>query len=115
MDLIGYSDADFTVCKLDRKSTSETCQFLGVNLISWFSKKQNSVALSTTEFEYIAAGSYCVQILWIKQQLIDFGIELKYILIKCDNTSTINLTKNLIQYSRSKYIKIRHHFIRKNI
>ena len=66
-ELIAYSDADFAGCKLDRKSTSGTCQFLGINLISWFSKKQTSVALSTTEAEYIAAGSCCAQILWIKQ------------------------------------------------
>ena len=96
MDLICYSDADFTGCKLDKKSTSGTCQFLRVNLISWFSKKQNSVALSMAKAEYIAVGSCCAQILWIKQQLIDFGIELKNISIKCDNTSTINLTKNSI-------------------
>ena len=63
MDLIGYSDADFVGCKLNRKSTSETYQFLKVNLISWFSKKQNLVALSTIKAEYIAARSYCAQIL----------------------------------------------------
>ena len=56
-ELIGYSDADYVRCKLDRKSTSGSCQFLGSNLISWFSKKQNYVALSTAEVEYIAAGS----------------------------------------------------------
>ena len=59
MDFIGYSDADFAGCKLDRKSTSETCQFLGVNLISWFSKKQNLIALSMIKIEYIAARSCC--------------------------------------------------------
>ena len=62
-DLIAYSDADFAGCKLDRKSTSGTCQFLGVNLISWSSKKQNSVALSIMEVEYIAARRGCAQIL----------------------------------------------------
>ena len=67
MDLIGYSDADFARCKLDRKSTSRTYQFLRVNLISWFSKKQNLMALSTVEVEYIVTESYCAQILWIKQ------------------------------------------------
>ena len=64
---MGYSDADFVGCILDKKNTSRTCQFLGVNLISWFRKKQNLMALSTTEAEHIAAGSYCAQILWIKQ------------------------------------------------
>jgi hypothetical protein len=62
-DLIGYSDIDYAGCKIDRKSTSGTCQFLGRSLVSWASKKQNSVALSTVEAEYIAAGHYCAQLL----------------------------------------------------
>ena len=57
--LHAYSDIDFGGCKLDRKNTSGTCQFLGNMLISWFSKKQHSVALSTTEAEYVAVGSCC--------------------------------------------------------
>jgi hypothetical protein len=55
-DLIGYSDSDYAGCKVDRKSTSGTCQFLGRSLVSWSSKKQTSIALSTTEAEYVAAG-----------------------------------------------------------
>jgi hypothetical protein len=62
-DLIGYSDADYAGSKIDRKSTSGTCQFLGRSLVSWASKKQNSVALSTVEAEYIAAGHCCAQLL----------------------------------------------------
>jgi hypothetical protein len=62
-DLIGYSDADYAGCKIDRKSTSGTCQFLGISLVSWASKKQNSVALSTVKAEYIAAGHCCAQLL----------------------------------------------------
>ena len=65
-ELVGYSDADFAGCRLDRKSTSGACQFIGHSLISWHSRKQNSVALSTAEAEYIAAGSCCAQILYIK-------------------------------------------------
>ncbi|XP_073117077.1 secreted RxLR effector protein 161-like [Elaeis guineensis] len=76
IDLIGYSDADFAGCRLHRKSTSRTCQFFGVNLIFWFSEKQNLVALSKAEGKYITASSCCTQILWIKQQLEDFGIKL---------------------------------------
>ncbi len=115
INLIGYTDSDFAGCKLDRKSTSGSCQFLEKNLISWFSKKQNSVALSTAEAEYVAAGSCCAQILWIKQQLEDYGIKQNKISINCDNTSTINLTKNPIQHSRTKHIEIRHHFIRDHV
>jgi hypothetical protein len=66
-DLISYTDADFAGCKIDWKSTSGTCHFLGHSLVSWFSKKQNSVALSMAEAEYIAAGSCCAQSLYIKQ------------------------------------------------
>jgi hypothetical protein len=62
-DLIGYSDADWAGCKIDRKSSSGTSQFLGRSLVSWASKKQNSVALSTAEAEYIATGHCCVQLL----------------------------------------------------
>ena len=114
-DLIGYSDADFAGCKVDRKSTSGTCHFLGNSLISWHSKKQNSVALSTAEAEYVAAGSCCAQILWMKQTLEDYGLKYDHIPIRCDNTSAINLTKNPIQHSRTKHIEIRHHFIRDHV
>jgi hypothetical protein len=62
-DLIGYSDADYAGCKIDRKSTSETCQFLGRSWLSWASKKQNSVALSTAEAKYIAVGHCCARLL----------------------------------------------------
>jgi hypothetical protein len=75
-DLIGYSDADYAGCKIDTKSTSVTCQFLGRFLVSWASKKQNSVALSTTEAEYIAAGYCCAQLLWMRKTLRDYGYKL---------------------------------------
>ena len=78
-------------------------------LISWFPKKQNSVALSTTKVEYISTSSCCAQVLWMKQQLKDYGIGIDSILIKCDNTSAICLIKNLIQHFRTKHIEIRYH------
>jgi hypothetical protein len=70
--LIGYSDADYDKCKVDRKSTSGTCQFLGRSLMSWSSKKQNFVALSTAEVEYVTAGSCCAQLLWMRQTIKDY-------------------------------------------
>ena len=103
LSLIRYSDSDFAGCKLDRKSTSGTCHLLGASLISWHSKKQACVALSTAEVEYIAVGSCCAQILCLKQQLSDFGLSLSKIPLKCDNTSAINLTKNPVQNSRTKH------------
>ena len=110
-ELICYSDADFGGCKIDRKSTSGTCHFLGHSLVSWHSKKQNSVALSTAEAEYIAAGLGCAQVLWMKQTLSDFGLTYSHF-PKCDNTSAISISKNPVQHSRTKHIEIRHHFLR---
>ncbi|CAM8911127.1 unnamed protein product [Rhodiola kirilowii] len=65
--LVGYTDADFAGSKVDRKSTFSMAQFFGTCLVSWESKKQNSVALSTAEAEYIAAAACCSQLLWLKQ------------------------------------------------
>jgi hypothetical protein len=90
-DLIGYSDADWAGCKIDRKSTSGTCQFLGRSLVSWVSKKQNSVALSTVEAEYIAAGHCCAQLLWMRQTLRDYGYKLSKVPLLCDNESAIRM------------------------
>jgi hypothetical protein len=58
-DLIGYLDSDYVGCKVDRKGTLGTCQFLGSSPVSWSSKKQTSIALSTVEAEYVAAGKCC--------------------------------------------------------
>ena len=82
------------------------CQFLGGCLVSWASKKQNFVALSTVEVEYIIADSCGTQVLWIKHQLLDFNVKLDCVPILYDNTSVINLTKNSVQHSRIKHIKI---------
>ncbi|KAL2347419.1 hypothetical protein Fmac_001419 [Flemingia macrophylla] len=114
-NLIGFSDADFAGCKLDRKSTSGTCHIFGECLVSWHSKKQACVVLSTAEAEYIAAGSCCAQSIWLKQRLQDFGLKLKKIPLMCDNTSAIKITKNPIMHSRTKHIEIRHHFIRDHV
>ena len=111
-DLIGYLDADWAGCKIDRKSTSGTCQFLGRSLVSWASKKQNSVALSTAEAEYIAAGHCCAQLLWMRQTLRDYGYKLTKVPLLCDNESAIRMADNPVEHSRTKHIAIRYHFLR---
>ena len=88
-ELIGFLDIDFTGCRVERKSTSGTCHFLGHSLVSWHSKKQNSVALLMTEDEYITTGLCCAQILWMKQTLSDFDLSFEHVPIKYDNTSAI--------------------------
>ncbi|XP_019244462.1 PREDICTED: uncharacterized protein LOC109224331, partial [Nicotiana attenuata] len=106
-DLVGYADANYAGFLVDRKSTSGMAHFLGSCLVSWATKKQNSVALSTAEAEYVAAASCCAQLLWIKQQLVDFGIEVGCIPIFCDNTSAISMTKNPVHHKRTKHINVR--------
>ncbi|KAK2980392.1 hypothetical protein RJ640_014565 [Escallonia rubra] len=73
-------DVDNKLYRVDRKSTSGTCQFLGDALVSWHSKKQTSVALSIAEAEYVAAGSCCAQVLWMRQTLRDFGVSIDHTL-----------------------------------
>ncbi|XP_073153827.1 secreted RxLR effector protein 161-like [Henckelia pumila] len=114
-NLIGYSDADYAGCRIIRKSTSETRQFLGDKLISWFSKKQTSIATSTAESEYLAAGIYCAQLLWIQQQPRDYGVDSSEAPIYFDNTSAIAITYNPVLHSRTKHIDIRHNFIRDHV
>ena len=77
------------------------------------SKKQNSISLSTAEAEYIVAGSCCTQLFWMQKLFHDYDICQEHLTIYCDNTSAINISKNLVQHSRTKHIEIRHHFIRK--
>ena len=97
---------------MERKSTSGSCQFLGNNLISWYSKKQSTIALSTTEAEYVAAAGCSTQMLWMKSQLEDYHLYESKIPIFCDSTSAICLSKNPILHSKAKHIEIKHHFIR---
>ena len=73
------------------------------------------MVLSTAEAEYIAAGQGCAQMIWLKHQLLDYGVRLSKVPLYCDNTSAINLTKNPIQHSKTKHIEIRHHFIRDHV
>ncbi|GJX65829.1 putative ribonuclease H-like domain-containing protein [Tanacetum coccineum] len=111
-DLEAYSDSDYAGANLDRKSTTGGCQFLGRRLISWQCKKQTIVATSTTEAEYVAAANCCGQVLWVHNQLLDYGFNFMNIKIYIDNESTIYIVKNLVFHSKTKHIEIRHHFIR---
>ncbi|GJZ87332.1 putative reverse transcriptase, RNA-dependent DNA polymerase [Tanacetum coccineum] len=112
LELVAYTDSDYAGATQDRKSTTGGCQFLGNRLISWQCKKQTVVATSTTEAEYVAAANCCGQVLWIQNQLLDYGYNFMNIVIYIDNTSTICIIENPVQHSKTKHIEIRHHFIR---
>eukprot|EP00253_Pinus_taeda_P015723 PITA_15723 len=100
----------------DRKSTSGGAFFMGCRLVSWFNKKQSSVALSTAEAEYVATASCCTQLLWMMQTLQDFQITCTPpISILCDNTSAINISKNRVMHSKTKHISIKYHFLKEQV
>jgi hypothetical protein len=80
--------------------------------VSWSSKKQTFVALSTVETEYVVTGQCCAQLLWMSQTLRDFGYNLSKVPLLCDNESAIRLTYNPVEHIHTKHIDIRHHFLR---
>eukprot|EP00253_Pinus_taeda_P026686 PITA_26686 len=100
----------------ERKRTSGGVFSMGSRLVSWFSKKQSSIALSTAEAEYVAVASCCTQLLWMMQTLQDIQITCTPpISILCDNTSAINISKNPVMHSKTKHIPIKYHFLREQV
>ncbi|GJY41746.1 putative ribonuclease H-like domain-containing protein [Tanacetum coccineum] len=104
-ELVAYTDSDYAGATQDRKSTTRGCQFLGNRLISWQCKKQTVVATSTTEAEYVAVANCCGQVLWIQNQLLEYGYNFMNTVIYIENNS-------IVQHFKTKHIEIRHHFIR---
>ncbi|RDX89915.1 Copia protein, partial [Mucuna pruriens] len=109
---LGYNDADFARDRIERKSTSRGCHFIGANIISWTRKTQGTIALCIAEVEYILTAQCYSQLLWIKHQLEDYDIFKSNMPLLRDNTTTINLSKNPILHSRAKNIEVKHHFIK---
>ncbi|KAI3684718.1 hypothetical protein L6452_33943 [Arctium lappa] len=105
-DLIAYSDSDLGGANMDRKSTSGGCQLLGARLVSWQCKKQTTVSLSTTEAEYIVAASCCSHVLWIQNQMLDYGVTFLHTPIFIDNSSAISIVNNPVKHLKTKHIEI---------
>jgi hypothetical protein len=85
-------------------------------LVSWLSKKQSSISLSTAEEEYIATAACCTQVLWMKQTLKYIQVEYdEPIPIYCDNTSAINISKKPVMHSKTKHIPIKYHSLREHV
>lgn len=94
----------------DRKSTTGNVFLLGSSLVSWSSKKQPVVALSSTEAENISATSAACQAIWLKKMLEDLNQKQdQAIEIFCDNQSTTAITKNPIMHGRTKHVDIKFH------
>jgi hypothetical protein len=112
--LSGYTDSDFAGSLDDMKSTSGHVFQLGTNLISWTSKKQPIVSISSPEAEYVVATSASCQVVWLRRILKDMShTKNDPTPIFCDNTSAIALSKNHVFHRKRKHIDTRFHFIRK--
>ncbi|KAJ9567612.1 hypothetical protein OSB04_003578 [Centaurea solstitialis] len=111
-ELLAYTDSDYGGASLDRKSTSGGCQFMGARLVSWQCKKQTTVSTSTAEAEYVAAAQCCSQVLWIQNQMLDYGITFLNTPVYIDNNSAISIVNNPVKHSKTKHIEIKYHFIR---
>nr|GEX74445.1 putative ribonuclease H-like domain-containing protein [Tanacetum cinerariifolium] len=114
-ELTGFSDADYAGCKDTFKSTSGGAQFLGEKLVSCSLKKQDCMTLSTAEAEYVSLSACCAQVLWMRTQLMDYGFHFNKILFYCDSKSAISISCNPVQYSRTKHIAARYHFIKEHV
>ncbi len=110
--LTGYSDSDHAGDLGDRKSTSGFIFILSGCTISWRSMKQRTVAISSTEAEYIAMSDATQEALWLKTILSELGVNLKQITMCNDNMSSIQIIKNPTSHHRAKHIDVRYHFIR---
>lgn len=111
--LVGYVDSDYAGDIDDRRSTSGYTFMLGGGAVSWASKKQPIVTLSTTEAEYVAAAYGACQAVWLRNVLENVGVDQGTgTLLMCDNSSTIKLSKNLVLHGRSKHIHVRYQFLR---
>jgi hypothetical protein len=114
--LKGYCDADWAGDVNDRRSTTGYVFSLGDGVVSWSSKRQPTVALSTTEAEYMAASHCTREAIWLRQLLDD--MRCKYdegTLIMCDNQGAIALAKNPVYHARTKHIEVQHHFVQEKV
>ena len=110
--LEGYVDADWAGDLDGRKSTSGYLFTFVGGAVSWQSRLQKCVALSTTEAEYIAANEAGKEMLWLKRFLQELGLKQDGYVVNCDSQSAIDLSKNSMYHSRSKHIEVRYHWLR---
>ena len=116
LEIEGYTDADWAGSVTDRRSTSGYLTFVGGNLVTWRSKKQNVVARSSAEAEFRGVAKGLCELLWLRKLLTELGyppgLEIK---LFCDNKAAINIAHNPVQHDRTKHVEIDRHFIKENL
>ena len=113
INLEGYVDSEWVGSVIDRKSTSGCFFNIGSGVISWFSRKQSCVALSTTEADYVTSCSASCETVWLRTLLSDlFDLPLDTTCIYCDNQSFVKLSENPMFHEKLKHIDIKYYYIR---
>lgn len=116
LNIEGYTDADWAGNILDRKSTSGYFTFVGGNLVTWRSKKQKVVALSSAEAEFRGMAKGLCELLWLRGLLTEVGFPPDSTMnLFCDNKAAIDISHNPIQHDRTKHVEIDRHFIKQNL
>ncbi|XP_019170558.1 PREDICTED: uncharacterized protein LOC109166124 [Ipomoea nil] len=115
-DIHAFSDSDWAGCPIDRKSTSGYAVFIGTNLVSWVSRKQRTVARSSTEAEYKGLADVSAEVTWIVSLLRELGLHSgKPATLWCDNLGATYLCANPVFHARTKHVEIDYHFVRDKV
>ncbi|WZZ36046.1 hypothetical protein YC2023_019447 [Brassica napus] len=115
-EIVGYCDADWARDRVDKRSTTGYCTFIGGNLVTWKSKKQKIVSCSSAEAEYRAMRKLTSELIWIRNLLQDFGIETSTpITMHCDNQAAIHIASNNVFHERTKHIEVDCHKVRQAV
>lgn len=117
LQLTAFFDADWAGDAQDRRSTRGYCLFLGSNPISWYAKKQQTVAWFSTEVEYKSLANATTEVIWLTHVLKDLQVPVgsQLLVLWCDNISAISLASNPIFHARTKHVEVDFHFVRERV